>query len=251
MDVQIMLDIQELSRIIIIIQLLLLDEEKLIAKTVIDADANKSIICNVIGRRTGQTISLSACHYLGSQSDDLKRINSLTGLSSPDNIIDFFQNHKYNIIVLYNSTIPQYKYEIVDVVNDNYISSHSLFTNTEFIVPANEHLDASNYALDNRSNQKLQKDQNLLMALAWVAPLERRMLELYPDTLFVDATEDTNKEGCPLLMIGGCDSSGKIFTCLRAFLANQRSWSFRWIFTHVLPTIFSKKHFRHNQSNHI
>ena len=32
---------------------LLLDEEKLIAKTVIDADANKSIVRNVIGRRTG------------------------------------------------------------------------------------------------------------------------------------------------------------------------------------------------------
>ena len=188
---------------------------------------------------------------MGTLSNDLKIINGLEGLSSADRIIDFFQNHKYDYIVLYNSTIPQYKSEIVDLVNDNYISSHSLFTNTEFIVPANERLDASNYALDNRSNRNFQKNQNLFMVLAWVVPSERRMLELYPDTLFVDATEDTNKEGRPLLTIGGCDSSGKMFTFLRAFLANQRSWSFRWIFTHVLPTIFSKKHFRHNQSNHI
>jgi len=78
------------------------------------------------------------------------------------------------------------------------------------------------------------------MALAWVVPSERRMLELYPDTLFVDATEDTNKEGRSLLTIGGCDSSGEMFTFLRAFLANQRNWSFRWIFMHVLPTMFSK-----------
>ena len=174
---------------------------------------------------------------LGYTKDDLKRINGLEGLTDP--IMDFFQNHKYGYIVLYNSSIPQYKTEIVDLVNDNYISSHSLFTNTEFIVPANERLDASNYALlDNISNRNLQKDQNLFMTLAWAVPSERRMLELYPDTLFVDATEDTNKEGRPLLTIGGCDSSGKMFTFLRSFLANQRSWSFRWIFMHVLPTMF-------------
>jgi len=134
-------------------------------------------------------------------------------------------------------------FEIVDLVNDNYISSHSLFTNTEFIVLTNERLDASNYALDNRSNRNLQKDQNLFMALTLVVPSERRMLEVYPDTIFVDATEDTNKEGRTLLTIGGCDSSGQIFTFLRNFLANQRSWSFRWIFMHVLPTMFSNNIF--------
>jgi len=212
----------------------------LIAKTLIDADANKSIVRNVIGRRTGQTVLLSACHYLGSLSDDLKIINGLTGLSSPACIIDYFQNHKYDYIVLYNTTIPQYKSEIVDLVNDNYISFHSLFMDTEIIVPANERLDTSNYALDNRSNRNLQNDQNLFMALAWVVPSERRMLELYPDTLFGDALEDTNKEG---LTIGGCDLSGKMFTFLRTFLANQRSWSFRWIFMQVLPTMFSKNIF--------
>jgi len=36
-----------------------LDEEKLIAKTVIDADGNKSIVRNVIGRRTGQLFHLA------------------------------------------------------------------------------------------------------------------------------------------------------------------------------------------------
>jgi len=63
---------------------LLLDEEKLIAKSVIDADANKSIVCDVIGKRTGQNVLLSACHYLGTLSDNLKRI---TGLSGPDRVI--------------------------------------------------------------------------------------------------------------------------------------------------------------------
>jgi len=41
---------------------------------VIDADANKCIVCNVLGICTGQTISLSACHYLGTLDNDLKPI---------------------------------------------------------------------------------------------------------------------------------------------------------------------------------
>jgi len=87
------------------------------------------------------------------------------------------------------------------------------------------------------------KKINLFMAIAWVVPSERRMLELYHDTLCVDATEDTNKEGRPLLTIGGCDSSGRVFTFLRDFLANQRSWSFCRIVMHVFPTMFSKNIF--------
>ena len=53
---------------------LLTDEEKRIAKSVIDADANKGIVRNVIGKRTGQIVSLQACHYLGSLGTDFKEL---------------------------------------------------------------------------------------------------------------------------------------------------------------------------------
>ena len=219
---------------------LLSDEEKRIAKSVIDANANKGIVRNLIAKRTGQTVSLNACHYLGTLGNDLKRMSSLEGLSSSDKIIKFFHEKQFDYIILYNSTVSDFKPETVDLVNDNFISSNSLFTNTMFILPPNEQVDAKNYALDNRCNCKLRSDQNLLIALAWVVPEERRMFELFPETLFVDSTEDTNNEGRPLFTMGGCTSEGKMFTFLRAFLPNQRSWAFRWLFIHVLPTMFSK-----------
>ena len=128
----------------------------------------------------------------------------------------------------------------VDLVNDNYISSSSLYSNTKFIVPPNEQEDATKYASDSRVNRNLRNDQNLLVALAWVVPSERCLFRLFPENLFVDSVEDANNEGRSLLTMSGCDSNGKMFTFLRAFLPNQRTWSFRWIFLHVLPTMFSK-----------
>ena len=219
---------------------LLTDEEKLIAKSVIDADASKGIVRNVIGKRTGQIVSLQACHYLGTLGKDLKRLASLDGLSSSDRIIDFFQDKGYDYILLYNS-MNQSQSDSVDLMNDNYISSSSLYSNTKFVVPPREQLDASSYACDNRANRNLHNEQNLLVALTWVVPTERRLFTLFPETLFVDSVEDTNNEGRPLLTMSGCDSNGKMFTFLRAFLPNQRTWSFRWIFLHVLPTMFSKE----------
>lgn len=47
----------------------------------------------------------------------------------------------------------------------------------------------------------------------------------------------TNKEGRPLLLVGGQDGNGKMFTVLRAFLPNQRAWVFRWLFKTVFPLL--------------
>ena len=199
---------------------LLTDEEKNIAKSVIDADASKGIVRNVIGRRTGQIVSLQACHYLGTLGNDLKRLASLDGLSSSDRIINFFQDKSYDYILLYNS-MNLFPEDSVDLVNDNYISSSSLYSNTKFIVPPNEQEDATKYASDSRVNRNLRNDQNLLVALAWVVPSERRLFRLFPETLFVDSVEDTNNEGRPLLTMSECDSNEKMFTFLRAFLPNQ------------------------------
>jgi len=115
-----------------------------------------------------------------------------------------------------------------------------LYTNTKFVVPPNEQSDPNEYANDSRVHHKLKKDQNLLVALSWVVPSERRMFKLYHETLFVDSTESTNNEGRPLLTMGGYDSCGKMYKFLRSFLPNQRARSFRWIFFLVLLTMFSK-----------
>jgi len=108
------------------------------------------------------------------------------------------------------------------------------------VVPSNEKLDTNKYANHSRVHHNLKNHQNLLVALAWVVPSGRRMFKLYPEALFVESTESTTNEGRPLLTMGGCDSSGKMFTFLREFLPNQRTWSLRWIFSMFCQRCFPK-----------
>ena len=220
---------------------LLEKEEKLIAKSVIDAYANKGVVRSVLRQRTGKTVTIQACHYLGTLSKDLKRIAGLDELSSSDRIINFLQEKNYDYITLYNSVPEIEGVTESELVSDNFISSKALQSNTEFVVPPNEQEDANQYAIDSRTTRNLSKDQNLLVAIAWVIPNEGQLFHMFPETIFVDAVEDTNNEGRPLLTMSGCDSSNKMFNILRAFLPNQRAWSFRWIFNHVLPTMFSEQ----------
>ena len=219
---------------------LLSTEEKLIAKSVIDANASKGIVRNVISSRTGQSVSRSACAYLGTLNDDLNCMhNQKDEKSSSDLIIDFLKKKNYDYITLYNS-MNRFPNQ-TPLVSDNYLSSKSIFTNTNFVIPPNEQKDAYDYAIDNRRNRKLSDYQNLLVAIAWVIQSERRLFNLFPETVFVDCVEDTNNEGRPLFTMTGCDSDGKMFTLLRAFLPNQRTWGFRWIFCHVLPLMFTNE----------
>ena len=81
---------------------LLTDEQKNIAKSVIDADASKGILWNVIGRHTGQIASLQAFHYQGTLGNDLKCLACLDGLSSSYRIIFFFRTN--HTIIFYYTT---------------------------------------------------------------------------------------------------------------------------------------------------
>ena len=40
--------------------------------------------------------------------------------------------------------------------------------------------------------------------------------------------------------MGGKNSNGKMFIFIRAYLAHERGWIFRWIFSIVLPKMFNK-----------
>ena len=158
----------------------------------------------MLAKRTGQTVSLSACHYLGTLDNDLKRLAALEGLSSSDRIIQFFQEKNYDYITLYNSLTDEFKRDTIDLVNDNFLTSNAVYTNTKFVVPAHEQSDISNYTLDNRNNRKLSKDQNLLVAMALVVPEERRLFILYPSNIF---------------------SRMKLLICLSTIAPSQENWN--------------------------
>jgi len=54
-----------------------------------------------------------------------------------------------------------------------------------------EKLDVNEYANHKCIHHNLKNNQNLLVALAWVAPSERRIFTLYPETLFVETMKAT------------------------------------------------------------
>ena len=70
--------------------------------------------------------------------------------------------------------------------------------------------------------------------------LEKRLFELFPYVIYVDTTADTNNEGRPLLTMAGKDTSSRMFSLVREFLPNQQMWTFRWVFSVLLPKAYGK-----------
>ena len=79
-----------------------------------------------------------------------------------------------------------------------------------------------------------------MMSIAWVLLRERELFMLFPEVVTVHCTADTNYEARPLLTMADKDSFGKIFIIMNAFLPNERSWIFRWIFSVVLPKLVDR-----------
>jgi hypothetical protein len=93
------------------------------------------------------------------------------------------------------------------------------------------------FAESHRHEYDLATDEDLFLAVAWVIPEEKRLFHLFTDVIHIDGTMKTNNEGRPLVTITGRDSRGNQFTILRAFLPNERAWSFRWLFQNAMPCL--------------
>ena len=88
---------------------------------------------------------------------------------------------------------------------------------------------------------KMNHDQDLLLALAWVIPEELHLAYLYPEVIMVDVVCGVNKEQLPLLTITGITRFNIVFNVLREYLPNQRRWMFKWIFSIVAPLFLVKE----------
>ena len=217
---------------------LLDDAERRITESIIRADAKNGVIQNVVNKRNGLALTRHNCYYLSKLTSAIEGIDCLKELSSSDKLLQFLKDKKYEYLSLFSQDSNFSDHTVL--VTDNYVSSKSLFCNTDYILPPNELADASKFSNEHRKKMNLTHEQNLLLAVAWVIPGEKDYFFLFPEVLFIDIVEKTNNEKRPLLVVSGKDSDGKMFTILRAFLPNQRSWIFRWIFSVVFPTMFSK-----------
>ena len=85
----------------------------------------------------------------------------------------------------------------------------------------------------------VQHTKSLFIGLAWVIPMEQQLFHHFPEVICVDAFNQTNTDKHPLLTISGRDTHGEMFIILRAYLPNERSWVFHWVFSLVALTLFS------------
>ena len=60
----------------------------------------------------------------------------------------------------------------------------------------------------------LKNDQDLLIGIAWIIPLEISLAKMFPEVFFIDVTCKTNNEKLPLLTITAKSSLNKMFTVL-------------------------------------
>ena len=214
------------------------DEEKEVAATIINADAPHGVVKNVINTRTGLCLTSDNVAYLSNMLSDLKLSPECKDLSNADNLIEYLKHKNYDYLCLYSKDKEDQSGTILST--DNNVASRNIYTHSEYVLPSDEYADAIYFSKHHREKMKLSKTQNLLISVAWVIPSEREYFSRFPEVLFVDATAQTNNERRPLLLICGKDAKGKMFPVLRAFLPNERSWIFRWVFNVALPTLFSK-----------
>ncbi|KAI2512498.1 hypothetical protein MHU86_1951 [Fragilaria crotonensis] len=122
----------------------------------------------------------------------------------------------------------------------NEVVRHNSKQTEEMELKTKDNPDLAQYAEMHRKSLDLCSTQELMIASAWVLAPETRLAYQFPEVLLMDSTADTNKESRPLFTITGKDSTGHMFTILRAFVPNERAWVFRWIFQTVMPALLGK-----------
>jgi hypothetical protein len=99
-----------------------------------------------------------------------------------------------------------------------------------------------------RKGMTVSETQKLLLMVCWVTDAELRLVQMYPEVLFMDVTAGTNNEGRGLFIVAGKDGNNCGFTAARVFLPSEQLWVFQWIFDYALPTLFSPSVI---QANHL
>ena len=197
-------------------------------------------IRNVIYRSTGRILSLSNIHYIckklteNTNGDDRELLESL---SSVDQMIDYFDRKNYDYYCLLHS-------EKNDL--EQFISGVRTETNTNHELPSfigfckdSEKEQILKYCVEHREQFEITSSQHLMIAMVWILPQEKRLFHLFPEVIFIDITFSSNKEKRPLFTITGKTSTGKMLTLLMtAFLPNEKTWIFHWLFNLVFPNSF-------------
>ena len=83
-------------------------------------------------------------------------------------------------------------------------------------------------------------EQQILVAFAWCHDDELRNIRMHPYFLAGDMTFSVNREQRNLYVIGGIDSSNRMFTGLHCFMPSKQTKAYHWVFTTALPHLWTK-----------
>ena len=209
-----------------------------------DGLVNNGVIRNVIYRTTGKILALANIRYLCNkvQENAVQDEDILETLSSVDQMINYFIDKGYDYYCLLHTN----NMNMEDIVNS--VTTQTNVTNAipNFVshCKPSEVKAISKYCVDHKNVMELTSAQHLMIAICWVLPHEKRLFDLYPEVLFIDITSDSNKEKRPLFTVTGRTSAGTMYTLMRAFLPNEKTWIFRWLFSIVLPNSFKQETLR-------
>lgn len=92
-----------------------------------------------------------------------------------------------------------------------------------------------NYAQDRRFARSLDKETDVMLAMAWASPAAIRLFKLFPEVLEIDDTAGTNNESRPLISIVMRTRDGEFVPLIRVFAPNLQNWVFRWVFQTIIP----------------
>ena len=193
------------------------------------ANANVSVGVNAIYEKTGKVLSSSNVRYLQGLHNELKPLDKMKKQSSPEDMIKYLQDNGYEHVLLTDNS--------QDFQLENTVRTDTGETSNLNVFSEMDQVDVQNFVTSHRKSNKVEPEQIMMVAIAWILPSEKRLAYLFPEVLCVDTTGDTNNESRPLLTVTGKYSLGKTFTVLRAFLPNEKAWVFNWIFSVVMPTL--------------
>jgi len=88
---------------------------------------------------------------------------------------------------------------------------------------------------------------DILLALAWITGKEISMLDRFPEVLFADVTECTNKERRGMFVYTGQDGNDNIFNALHFYMPNGKPQTFDCIYLEAKPKLVGKSIIKRNR----
>jgi MULE transposase domain len=216
---------------------LLLPEDR---QYILDADkahAGNTTNRNLFYVRGGKFLTVDQCRHICGSASDSKGTKDDAEYDVTRAFKDFFEEKKANCFFLYHKSSG--------LLSEQHDGTTAQVTMTElgadsFNLSRDEVKRTETYALASRCGQGLQASQDVMLALAWVLPFEKRQFSLFPFIIHLDSTNATNAENRPLFTITGRDSQGKQYTVLRALVPSECSWIFKWLFQTVMPGLLGE-----------